>query len=80
MSVAQFSIEFWILAAESEWNEVASKSAFIKGLSEEIKDQLATQDEPDSLESLISLSIRTRETQRAQGCVFYSSTEHAPPF
>ncbi len=69
-SVAEFSIEFRILAAESGWDDLALKSAFLKGLSEEVQDQLATRDEPDSLESLINLAIRIdnrlRERRRAR--------------
>lgn len=70
MSVAQSSIDFRILAAESGWNEAALKSAFLKGLSEEMKDQLSTRGEPDSLESLISLSIRidNRLQERRRVC------------
>lgn len=64
-SVAEFSIEFRILTSESSWNELAIKSAFLKGLSK--ISFLATRDEPDSLESLINLAIginnRLRERQ-----------------
>lgn len=56
--VADYSIEFRILAADSGWNEVSLQSAFIQGLSEEIKYGLAAKDETESLESLISFSIR----------------------
>lgn len=57
-SVSDYTIEFWTLAAEVNWTEEALKAAFTKGLSERIKDELISQDEPACLESLISLSNR----------------------
>ncbi|KAF7640741.1 hypothetical protein LDENG_00018150 [Lucifuga dentata] len=57
-SVAEYSIDFRVLAAESGWNEEALQGAYLQGLSEQIKDELAARDETDSLDSLISLSIR----------------------
>ncbi len=57
-SVATYSVDFRILSAESGWEEVALRGVFVQGLSEELKDELATRDEPDSLEELISLAIK----------------------
>ena len=57
-SASQYALEFRILAAESGWNDTALQGIFLKGLSEELKDELATRDEPDSLEALIHLTIR----------------------
>ncbi|XP_038137671.1 stonustoxin subunit alpha-like [Cyprinodon tularosa] len=47
-------------AAASGWNECALKSAYFKALNDNIKDELATLDEPASLEDLIRLTIRLR--------------------
>lgn len=47
MSVAQISVNCPILAAQSGCNKIALKSVFLKGLSEEKKDELSTWDEPD---------------------------------
>lgn len=79
-SVAEFSIEFRILASESGWNELALKSAFLRGLSNEMRDQLATWDEPDSLESLINLAIRidNRLWERRKERKFTASPRCAP--
>lgn len=70
-SVAEYSIEFWTLAADSKWNEEALQGAFLNGLNESIKDKLATRDEPADLHSLVSLSIkldnRLRERRRERG-------------
>lgn len=42
-SVAEYSIKFRILAAESGWDEVALQSVFTHGLSEIMKDELASE-------------------------------------
>lgn len=57
-SVTSYSIDFRILAAETGWDEKALQGVFFRGLSEEIKDQLAARDETKTLEELISLAIR----------------------
>ena len=57
-SVSTYSIDFRILAAESGWDEKALQGAFLRGLREELKDELAARDETSSLEELISLAIR----------------------
>lgn len=70
-TVADFSVEFRTLAADAGWNDAALWGAFRKGLNEEIKDELASRDDPPSLNSLISLSIqldnclRERRRERA---------------
>ncbi|KAI3370011.1 hypothetical protein L3Q82_024433 [Scortum barcoo] len=70
-SVAAYSVDFRILAAASGWDSLALKGIFYKGLAEKIKDELSLRDEPDSLDSLISLAIRIdnrlRERQRERG-------------
>nr|CBN81752.1 Pol polyprotein [Dicentrarchus labrax] len=67
-SVAEFSVEFRILAAESGWDEEALQTVFVHGLSEVMKDELAARDSAASLDELISLAIRLdnrlRERQR----------------
>lgn len=57
-SVADYSIEFRILAAETGWDEGALRSIFFRGLNEHLKDELSSRDDPDSLDALISLTIR----------------------
>lgn len=58
LSVAKFSIEFRITAAESGWGEQELKGIFLRSLSDTLKDELGSRDEPSSLEDLISLAIR----------------------
>ena len=57
-SVADYSVDFWTLAADSGWNDAALQGIFIKGLNEQLKDELAARDEPADLPSLVSLAIR----------------------
>uniref|UniRef100_A0A3P9JJ87 CCHC-type domain-containing protein n=1 Tax=Oryzias latipes TaxID=8090 RepID=A0A3P9JJ87_ORYLA len=56
--VADYAIEFRTLGSESDWNPAALTDAFLEGLSEEMKDQLAPLEIPSSLEPLIALAIR----------------------
>lgn len=57
-SVADYSVDFWTYSADTHWNEEALRGVFIKGLCEQIRDELATRDEPVNLSSLVSLSIK----------------------
>ena len=70
-SVADYSIDFRVLAASSGWNDFALRGAFFKGLSEQLKDELAVRDETATLDSLISLAVkldnRLRERRREKG-------------
>uniref|UniRef100_A0A667YAA5 CCHC-type domain-containing protein n=1 Tax=Myripristis murdjan TaxID=586833 RepID=A0A667YAA5_9TELE len=63
-SVAEYSIEFRILAAGSGFNDSALRGIFIKGLGEQLKDELAVRDETATIDSLISLAIRVDERIR----------------
>ena len=57
-SVAEFSVEFRTHAARSGWNDRSLCGSFLSALSESIKDELATREEANTLDELISLSIR----------------------
>jgi len=67
-SVADYAIEFRILAARCGWNESALYSAFRRGLGETTKDALSGREAPDDLNGLIfqaiTLDERTRERRR----------------
>lgn len=58
-SVAEFIIDFCTSAAEVNWPDWALQSIFRCALSEELKDQLASRDDPRTFEDLVSLSLRT---------------------
>ena len=55
--IADYTLEFRTLAAESGWDDVALRSAYRRGLSEEIKD-LLMRDRPTSLNDLRSWPTR----------------------
>ncbi|KAJ8007840.1 hypothetical protein DPEC_G00098370 [Dallia pectoralis] len=80
--VSNYAIDFRTLAAESMWNTGSLFGAFLNGLSEEIKDELATRELPATLEALISLAIRMdsrlREREREQKELH--GVKHALPF
>ncbi|KAK2899294.1 hypothetical protein Q8A73_012423 [Channa argus] len=70
-SVADFSVEFRVLATEAQWDDAALRIVFRHGLSDPVKDELTHRDPPDSLDELIELAIRLdnriRERRRERG-------------
>lgn len=58
LSVAEYSIEFRTMPAESGWNEVSLQGVFLNGLCDAVKDELSVRDESESLDELIALAIR----------------------
>lgn len=65
-SVSDYSIEFWTLAAEVDWTDQALRAAYKRGLSEQLKDELMSRDEPNDLNSLVSLANRIDNRLRAR--------------
>ena len=57
-SVADYTIDFRTLAAESAWNPESLFNTFLHGLSEVVKDELAAREVPVDLDSLIAPTIR----------------------
>ncbi|KAL4007989.1 hypothetical protein ACER0C_001841 [Sarotherodon galilaeus] len=66
-SVADFSVEFWTLAEEAGWEEKALRGAFLNGLNERIKHELATKDMPTTLSALVDMCIRLDDHMREFG-------------
>ena len=70
-SVADYTLEFRTLAADSGWDDAALRSAYQRVLSEELKD-LLVRDQPTSLNDLATLAhrlddrLRERRLERAQ--------------
>ncbi|KAI3375434.1 hypothetical protein L3Q82_021923, partial [Scortum barcoo] len=52
-----YATEFHTLAADSGWNMPAIKDAFVNGLNENIKDQLAPHETPSDFENLVDLAV-----------------------
>ncbi|KAK5885227.1 hypothetical protein CesoFtcFv8_018959 [Champsocephalus esox] len=77
--VMDYAIEFRTLAAESGWNSAALFDAFLHGLSDPIKDQLAPLQLPEDVDSLIAMAIRVdqrlAEREREKG----RNTGSTPP-
>uniref|UniRef100_A0A096LQ27 DUF4939 domain-containing protein n=1 Tax=Poecilia formosa TaxID=48698 RepID=A0A096LQ27_POEFO len=65
-SASDFAIDFRIKAAASGWNPIALKSAFFHGLNDQIKDEFAALDEPESLDEFINLTIKLDNRIRAR--------------
>ena len=57
-SVADYSIEFRTLAAESGWNAEAQWDMFLHGLSDRLQDEIYSLDLPKTLDELVDLAIR----------------------
>lgn len=77
-SVANFSVDFWILAVETGWEEKALRGAFLNNLNEGLRRELATKELPKSLDALINMCVsldnhmreyggRSEEARRATG-------------
>lgn len=67
-SVSDYAIQLRTLAATTAWNPDALYDVFLYGLSEEVKDELATRELPVGFQELVDLSIRidSRIRQRRQ--------------
>ena len=55
--MADYAVNFCMLAAESAWNQEALFDMFLHGVSEAVKDKLAARDLPTDFDSLIALTI-----------------------
>lgn len=78
--MADYSIEFRVLAAGSGWNDSALQGVFLQGLSEQLKDELAVRNETASLDSLISLAVRLDNRLRERRRERSSQPSAIPPF
>lgn len=56
--VFKHALEFRTIAAWTEWDETALRGTFLHSLSDKIKNQLASRDDPQSLDELILLAMR----------------------
>lgn len=57
-SIADFLIDFRIAAAEAGWSDRALHGVYLHSLNDEMKDHLASRDEPATFEELVSLTLR----------------------
>ena len=61
-SIAEYTLEFRTLAANSEWDDNALRSAYRRGLSEEMKDLI--RDRPSSCNDFVTLALLMDERHR----------------
>lgn len=84
-TVDKFVVKFRILAAETGWPDSVLQGVLIKALNEQMKDQLASREEPSSFEDLVTLVIRIdsrlaeRQRERAS-CSQSPSTQRSAPY
>ncbi|KAI3363944.1 hypothetical protein L3Q82_001522 [Scortum barcoo] len=82
--VIDYAIEFCTLVADSGWNPPANKDAFVNGLNEGIKDQLAPHEIPEHFEGLVDFAVRIdnrlqeREAERPRSSRRSSEVQGAP--
>lgn len=70
---ADYSIHFWILAANIGWNDTTLRGVYIQRWAEELKDELAAQEETPDFETVIDLTIHLdnllRDSERGPGYI-----------
>lgn len=66
-SVADYSIDFHVVAVGSGGNDTSLKGAFYQGLNETIKDELVAREEAEPLDALISLATKLHSRLREHG-------------
>ena len=62
-SVADYASKFQQLAAQTQWGAVPLVAQFYKGLEDRVKDDVARDNRPSQLQSLITLAIRIDDRQ-----------------
>ena len=62
-SVADYAVEFRILAAESRWDDAALMCAFRRGLNDSVKD-LIIRDQPETFAMLVQLALQVDDRLR----------------
>lgn len=90
-SIADYLIDFRTAAAAVSWPDKALQGVYLQSLNEDMKDQLASRDEPVTFKELASLTLRidnrlrerernssTRQPVRCASLVFISPTPIQP--
>lgn len=65
-SMADFSVDFWTLAAQTKWGPEALKTTLLNNIREELKDEIMLRELPASLNALMSLCIQVDDRLRAR--------------
>ncbi|KAF7698237.1 nephrocystin-4-like, partial [Silurus meridionalis] len=82
-SVAEYAADFRTDATDSGWDRTALYDTFFRGLSAQVKDELAARELPPGLDALIALAIqidrRIRERRSERFTRHPERTYHTPP-
>lgn len=65
-SIANYALEFGVLAAETGWDKLALQAAFYRGLGEQVQDALFAGTQPADLDGLIDRAIEIINYQRVR--------------
>ncbi|CAI5640459.1 unnamed protein product [Oreochromis niloticus] len=65
-SMADFSVDFWTLAAQTKWGPEALRTTLLNNIREELKDEIMMRELPASLNALMSLCIQVDDRLRAR--------------
>ncbi|KAI3359380.1 hypothetical protein L3Q82_002883 [Scortum barcoo] len=76
--VVDYAIEFQTLEAERGWNGPALNEAFVNGLSENLKSQLAPHELPPGFEDLVDFASRIDRTPSLTLCPGCSNRNQLP--
>lgn len=68
-SMADFSVDFWTLAAQTKWGQEALRTTLLNNINEDLKDELMMRELPPSLEAVMSLCIQVDDRLRARRSV-----------
>ena len=81
--VLEYAVEFRTLAADSSWNNSSLCDVYLHGLTDVLRDQLASLELPEDLDSLISLPMKIgkrlfeRERERSRPVTPFSQRGQA---
>lgn len=82
-SIADYLIDFRTAAAAVGWPDKALQGVYLQSLNEDMKDQLASRDEPVTFEELASLTLcvdnRLRERERERNSITRRPVRRASP-
>lgn len=84
--VSEFAVTFHILAAETSWDQIALQGVFRRGLSDEVRDELAVRDDAEYLDERVDLAFgldnrlreRCRERESHRGSRSFSLASNPP--
>lgn len=74
-SMANFSSNFWTLAAQAKWEPEVLRTTLLNNINNELKDELMMRELPFSLEAIMTLCIQVDDRLQAR----WSTRKHSSP-